>query len=344
MNGRLSEAYLLGAYTSLGSRLQYTLGVVAVAVLLHLGLQPRAVRRRFRELPRDVQGRAVHHARGVRHRHASVEPVQPDGSRRFGEQRGAVHRGVQPRGRRLHGLRHAVVRRQHRQLPGAELHRAVRAYVSDNSLFGYTGPIAGRRYRVQVQPVVGGLRWTEFSADYRRYVPLLFNFLTLAWRTQTSIGVGPDEMRVPEVPRPRRLRARLRPRAVCGAVLRRDVHRPVVVLGHGNARAAGSCSGTWNCGSRSCGASTSASSRSRCRPSTACSSSTPVWRGQRGQSVSLSRPDNYDQDLQRYLLRSYGMGIRMNLFGYALLRADYAIPLDRAQRQGYWVITLGPSF
>ena len=28
------------------------------------------------------------------------------------------------------------------------------------------------------------------------------------------------------------------------------------------------------------------------------------------------------------------MGIRMNLFGFALLRADYAIPLDRAQREG----------
>ena len=64
----------------------------------------------------------------------------------------------------------------------------------------------------------------------------------------------------------------------------------------------------------------------------------------RGQSVSLSRPANYDQDLQRYVLRSYGMGIRMNLFGYALLRADYAIPLDRGTRKGYWVLTLGPSF
>jgi hypothetical protein len=34
----------------------------------------------------------------------------------------------------------------------------------------------------------------------------------------------------------------------------------------------------------------------------------------------------------------------MNLFGYALLRADYAIPLDRGTRRGYWVVTLGPSF
>jgi len=64
----------------------------------------------------------------------------------------------------------------------------------------------------------------------------------------------------------------------------------------------------------------------------------------RGQQVSLSRPDNYDQDTQRYLLRSYGMGLRMNLFGYALLRADYAIPMDRGRRHGYWVMTLGQSF
>ena len=64
----------------------------------------------------------------------------------------------------------------------------------------------------------------------------------------------------------------------------------------------------------------------------------------KGQNISLSRPENYNQDIQRYLLRSYGMGIRMNLFGYALLRADYAIALDRGPRRGYWVLTLGPSF
>jgi hypothetical protein len=43
-------------------------------------------------------------------------------------------------------------------------------------------------------------------------------------------------------------------------------------------------------------------------------------------------------------LRSYGFGLRLNLFGIALLRWDYSIPLDSSNRTGYWFWTLGPSF
>jgi outer membrane protein assembly factor BamA len=64
----------------------------------------------------------------------------------------------------------------------------------------------------------------------------------------------------------------------------------------------------------------------------------------RGQSVTLRRPVDYDQDRQRYVLRSYGVGFRLNLFGIALLRWDYARPVDRPGQKGYWMWTLGPSF
>jgi len=44
-------------------------------------------------------------------------------------------------------------------------------------------------------------------------------------------------------------------------------------------------------------------------------------------------------------VHSYGVGIRMNLFGFALLRWDYSIALDRPDgKKGYWSWTLGPSF
>ena len=65
----------------------------------------------------------------------------------------------------------------------------------------------------------------------------------------------------------------------------------------------------------------------------------------RGQSVSVGQPANYDFSTQRYLLRSYGWGLRVNLFNMAVLRWDYAIPLDGANvRKGYWWWTIGPSF
>jgi Tol biopolymer transport system component len=50
--------------------------------------------------------------------------------------------------------------------------QATAALVYDDALFGYTSPFAGQRYRFQVTPTVGQLRFTEVLADYRRYLYL----------------------------------------------------------------------------------------------------------------------------------------------------------------------------
>ena len=67
------------------------------------------------------------------------------------------------------------------------------ALVSDNTLFGYTGPVMGRRYRLQVTPVSRSFQWIEYLADYRRYDPIVFNYLTLATRSYADLSVGPNE-------------------------------------------------------------------------------------------------------------------------------------------------------
>src|SRR4029079_1610409 len=72
------------------------------------------------------------------------------------------------------------------------------ALVSDNTLFGYTGPLMGRRYRLQVTPVVGSLNWVEYLLDYRRYDAILFNYLTVATRLYANVSVGPDEAKFPK--------------------------------------------------------------------------------------------------------------------------------------------------
>jgi outer membrane protein assembly factor BamA len=64
----------------------------------------------------------------------------------------------------------------------------------------------------------------------------------------------------------------------------------------------------------------------------------------REHSLSLTEPDNYDFNQQRYPLRSYGFGIRLNFFGIALVRWDYSVPLDGISKKGYWTWTLGQSF
>ncbi len=343
VNGRLSEAFFLGAYTSLGNRLQYTLGIAQ---------SPYFFVQDYDLLPYgDGSANFLETYQVARYivREAFAIGMRP--SNRFnrfelGISVNNVARSVAQYSRGIDGFTgyatqwfvDSIV-----NYPGLNYVAPYAAYVSDNSLFGYTGPIAGRRFRVQVQPVVGGLRWTEFTADYRRYVPLLFNFLTVAWRTQTSIGVGPDETAFPKY-----------------------LGRADYVRGYDREQyAAQFCGGIFTDQS-TCNVTELLGSRfllgnvelrfplvRRFDLGVIPISLPPVdglvffdagiaW--QRGQSISLSRPVNYDQDNQRYLLRSYGAGLRFNLFGYALLRADYAIPLDRGQRKGYWIFTLGPSF
>jgi outer membrane protein assembly factor BamA len=65
----------------------------------------------------------------------------------------------------------------------------------------------------------------------------------------------------------------------------------------------------------------------------------------KNQSVYGSRPVEYDGNRQRYPLRSYGFGLRLNMFNYAILRWDYAVPLDQpGGKRGFWTWSLWPSF
>ena len=217
------------------------------------------------------------------------------------------------------------------------------AYVSDNSLLGLTGPIMGRRYRFQITPSMGNLRWTEFLADYRRYDALIFNTLTFATRFLTSAAVGRDEGAFPKY-----------------------VGRPEFVRGYDNANFYGFECTSFIGGSSTCNTAQLVGSRVAVANAELRFplirrfdlGSLPVglppvegvlfydaglaWNA--GQKVSLSKPADYDFTLQRYPLRSYGVGLRVNLFNIAILKWDYAKPLDVPGRKPNWTFSLGPSF
>ena len=343
VNGRLSEAFFLGAYTSLGSRLQYTLGVAQ---------SPYFFIQDYNWAPYgDGSANYIEQFQVARYivREGFAIGMRP--SNRFnrvelGVSANNVSRSVALYSRAVDGYTgygtqwfvDSII-----NFPGLNYIAPYVAYVSDNSLFGYTGPIAGRRSRVEIRPVLGGLQWTELSADYRRYVPLLFNFLTLAWRAQTNIKMGKDELVFPTY-----------------------LGRADYVRGYDREQYTAQFCGGLFTDQSACNVTELLGSRTllgnvelrfplvrRFDLGVIPISLPPVdglfffdaglaW--SKGQEISISRPADYDQDRQRYLLRSYGAGIRLNLFGYALLRADYAIPLDRGTRRGYWVLTLGPSF
>ncbi len=217
------------------------------------------------------------------------------------------------------------------------------AYVHDNALFGATGGIYGRRSRFQISRNQGTVMWTNYLVDYRRYDALLFNFLTLATRVSANISVGPDEQEFPQfIGRPDFIRGYDR-ESYAGNICETSVTDPQA------------CSALQLLGSRVAFA--NAELRFPLVRQFTLGilpvSLPPVdglffydvgaaWSSD--QRLRLSRPDNYDFSLERYPLRSYGFGIRLNLFNIALVRWDYSVPLDGSNRKGYWFWTLGQSF
>lgn len=217
------------------------------------------------------------------------------------------------------------------------------AYVSDNVIFGYNGGIYGRRYRFGIDQIAGTVNWTQYSADYRRYDALLFNFLTLATRVAANVSIGPDELAFPKY-----------------------IGRPDFIRGYDRELFAASDCGTSGADPTLCSATQLLGSRvayanaelrfplvRRFDLGLLPISLPPVdglvfydlgmaWSD--GQSISLRKPENYDFVTERYPLRSYGFGIRLNLFNFALIRWDYSIPQDAAIKKGYWFWTLGQSF
>ncbi|MBA2627865.1 MAG: PD40 domain-containing protein [Gemmatimonadales bacterium] len=53
--------------------------------------------------------------------------------------------------------------------PGINFVQPSLALVFDNTLFGYVGPFYGRRYRFEAAQNIGNWRYTQLTADYRRY-------------------------------------------------------------------------------------------------------------------------------------------------------------------------------
>ncbi len=66
------------------------------------------------------------------------------------------------------------------------------SYVSDNTLFGYTGPIYGRRYRFGVTPAIGQFQWLGFSATIGGTTRFSSAISTIATRLTANLSYGRD--------------------------------------------------------------------------------------------------------------------------------------------------------
>ena len=217
------------------------------------------------------------------------------------------------------------------------------ALVSDNTVFGYTAPLMGRRFRLQVSPVTGALNWVQWLVDYRRYDPIVFSYLTVASRIYADLSLGRDEEVFPKY-----------------------IARPDFVRGYDRNNSFNPCTSV-GANPSSCNAVQLLGSRvavgnvelrfpllRRVELGVLPVDLPPIdgllffdtgvaW--SRHQSVYPHRPpDFFNVATQRYPLQSYGAGIRLNLFNYAILRWDYAIPLDTPGHHRFWTWSLWPSF
>ncbi|MEP7086649.1 MAG: BamA/TamA family outer membrane protein, partial [Gemmatimonadota bacterium] len=213
--------------------------------------------------------------------------------------------------------------------------------VSDNTLFGYTGPIYGRRYRFGVTPAVGQFRWIGLLADYRRYDALLFSYLTLATRVTANLSYGRDADSLQKY--------------IGYSDLIRGYDQQSFVITNDNCPA--SVQVVQRC-NRLLGSKVAfANVELRfpiIRPSLSGTIPIPPIEGAffydagttwfSGQKVEF-KTDSQDNPADvRSLLTSYGVGVRINLFNYVILRWDYAIPRNSPGRHGFWQFSLYPTF
>ena len=342
INGRIEEAQLFAAYTSLANRFQYTAGIQMEPTFFLLDATQTPVSN-TQAIQQQAIARYLQRSAFI----AGLYPLNRFNRFEYGVSLNNIARSLMfvsygvdyAYGYTTNTYIDSIV-----NLGSLNFVAPYLAYVHDNTINGYTGPIYGQRYRFEIERAAGNLSWTNYNMDYRRYDALLFSYLTLATRVQTAISAGSGEQQFPKY--------------IGRADIIRGYDRENYYASTCQSSTAGTaaeCSATQLLGSRV------AFGNAELRFPVVRSfkkwnrafSLIPVdglifadagmaWT--KGQTVSISRPANYDWNTQRYPLRSYGYGFRVNLFNFAILRLDKAWPLDGAQKKGYWQWTLGPSF
>ena len=343
LNGRINETLFLAQYVNLSRRLNWALGVAQEPYFYYEGSG-------YQNGPNTGE---VSYVQSIRR--LVVRDVEALGSYPFSRFRrlefGAGVFNVQD-ARRLYyqpfdpntGLATSDPFTVDSTLQSASFVQPSLALVFDNTIFGPVGPILGRRERFEVSQRVGDWRFTTLNFDYRRYDRFLGPF-TLATRFQYYGQHGRDEERF---------------RFFAGSP---DLLRGYTVgsfAKHECLTAADSAS-TTGClaldqlvGTRLGIATIELRFPLLGYGSGLLSTGFPAIEGaffydagvawQERKMVQFSRHPGQPYDKIRVPLTSTGLALRANLFNFLILRADYAFPLQRPGVNGYWTISLGPTF
>ncbi len=210
------------------------------------------------------------------------------------------------------------------------------AFVYDTSIFGVASPLLGTRVRFEASPAFGSLRFTELLADARRYM-MPVRPLTLASRV-TYVGrhganaedsrLTPLYLGYPGLVRGYEIGTFSAEECIasstsdCPAFDRLVGSRLFLASVEARFPLVGIFQGTLNYGS------------------------IPVEGFVFGDAgVAWSSSDApLSATVERRLVRSAGVGIRANAFGYALVELAVARPFDRPDNGWRWVFNLIPGF
>ncbi len=230
-------------------------------------------------------------------------------------------------------------------LSGASYIQPSIAYAFDNSLFGYVGPFYGSRYRLQAAQSIGGWRYFEGLADYRRYDHIV-GPLTFATRALYFGRIGRDASRFRVFLGNTDLLRGNTSGSYYNNECRNNVPPPNSVTG---------CSEL----DRLVGTQLAVGSAELRFPILS-----PAWHflplgfppiegalfydvgmaWNEGDQLRWSRKPGDDPIRVRTPMQTFGASARMNLFNFVILRLDYSIPQERRAVKGYWTLSLGPVF
>jgi Tol biopolymer transport system component len=344
VNGRISEAQLLAAYANVGNRFNWNVGISQDPYYF---LEPSTIRTDY---PIPGVNTFSYNIRRLVIRSVFTQAYYPisrfqriEVGARFANVDDAVLSILEPYDPSTGFLVGDPVLVTN-NLPGINFTQPSAALVFDNTFFGYVAPLQGRRYRLEVAPTLGDWRFTQFTADYRRYDGLPGPF-TLATRVLYfgRIGRDADEFRF---------------FAGSTDLLRGHTsgsYRRHECLDANDAGAETGCAALDQLVGTQLGVGSAElrfpilDPRMKFLPD-----AFPPIEGalfydvgfawDQRSTLKWNREAGDDPVLVRTPLSSIGVSLRTNLFGFAVARLDYSIPQRRPGVGGLWTLSLGPAF
>jgi Tol biopolymer transport system component len=342
VNGRISEAQVLAAYANLSKRINWAVGASQDPYYFlepsQINVDPGTGNNIFitnirRLVVRSVFGQAYYPVS----RFTRVE-----GSLRFSNVDDALLQINEPYDPNT-GFATEDPFLETVNLPGVNYLQPSMALVFDNSLFGYVGPFYGRRSRFEFAQTLGDWRFSQVTADYRRYDRIV-GPIVLATRALYFGRIGRDAREF---------------RIFAGStdLIRGNTsgsYRRNECLNANDANTETGCAQLDRLVGTQIGVGSVEIRFPILNPSFGLPAAIPPIEGALFYDIGIawdetstlkwSRASTDDPVRVRTPLQTFGVSVRTNLFGFAIARLDWSFPRDRPAVKGLWTFSLGPAF